>query len=241
MNGILLAGGKGERLSPLTDHMPKVMVRIGGIPVVERNLTIMRDAGIQEVYVNLYNNPNIVRKHFKNDRCPKIKIHYVEEKTLTGTAGIVKKLSNKLSDPFIVFYGDNFTDINLNDMIQQHYRKNSLVTIAIFDRMKNQNSGIYGGCVDISDGGSVVSFQESGSGLKTYVNAGIYLLQKEIVQYFPDKNYIDFGHDIFPMLLKNKIPISAYFLKGFLFGLDNKKAYDLACNYWNQSTKESLV
>jgi len=232
MNALLLAGGKGKRLRPFTVDIPKGMIRIGNVPVLEKNLMLLKEAGIRHVLINLHQNGSVIESYFRDGSHWGLNITYIPEKTLSGTAGVVKKAADTLTGSFLVFYGDNYTDTDLFEMVQTHHQHKSIATIAVFDRIRNPNSGIFGGTLEISPKGYVAQFEESSRYLQRYVNAGIYILQKKILEYFPDKSFLDFGHDVFPTLLENNIPIFTYCLKGFLFGLDNKTCYDRALRYF---------
>ena len=118
MKAVLLAAGKGERLKPLTENLPKVMISINGKPILEYHIEMLANAGTTDVFINLHHLPEKIMEYFKDGKKWGLKIQYSYEPEILGTAGAVKKLEKELRPgPFLVIYGDNFLKINYRDFI----------------------------------------------------------------------------------------------------------------------------
>lgn len=223
MKAMILAAGEGSRLRPLTDHLPKVMVEIDDKPLLEYNINLANKYGVREIIINVHYKPNRITGYFKSGKKFGVKIYYSREKSLLGSAGGVKKVEKRLSEPFFLLYGDNFTNCNLKKLLAKHKKNKTICTIAVFDKNQSKNSGIAGGRVLLKKDGNVERFVEGGAAISNLVNAGIYVVDPKIFNYIPKRKVYDFGKDLFPLLLNKKIPIGAHLLdkSEFVFGCDN--------------------
>lgn len=232
MIALLLAAGRGERLRPLTDRVPKPMVPIGGEPLLKHQILLLRNHGIREILINLFHRSHVITDYFGNGEKFGVKIDYFPEKILLGTAGTALKLRGHFPDRFMVFYGDNLTNCDLTGLMNHHQRQRPLGTIAVFDRDQVPNSAMAGGRVLLSEGGEIRAFQE-GDGLDSpWVNAGIYVLEPAIFDFIPDKVPCDFGNDVFQRVLLAQKRLAAFSLQGYLFGIDTNEAYQKAKEYY---------
>jgi len=205
MKAIILAAGKGERLGNMI-NIPKPMIKVDGKPILEHNIELCKKFGIYDIYINLYHLPNIITEYFGEGKQLGVKITYIYEESLLGTSGAVKNIASASgfnSDPFYVIYGDNYSNYNLNLL------KSKLITIAFHYREDVTNSGV----AEFDKDNRIISFIEKPKQNETsnhWVNAGIYYMKPEIITFIPD-GYSDFAKDIFPLLLKNNIPIYGVF------------------------------
>lgn len=219
MKAFILAAGTGERLRPLTDDRPKGMVSIGGRPLLERIVRQLREAGIADIWINLHHHPEAVENHFKDGACYGVQIRYSREKELLGTAGAIKKQQQDFQETFLVYYGDNYVEIDLVEMIRFHRIKKGLATIAVFEAEEISASGV----VEIDSSNRIRRFLEkpaSGTTSSRLVNAGIYVLEPEVLGRIPETGPSDFGREIFPRLLAENRPAYAYVLSGKVIGID---------------------
>jgi NDP-sugar pyrophosphorylase family protein len=196
---ILLAAGKGTRLKPVTDLIPKCMVQIWGKPVLEWNIEHLVHHGVTDIVINLHYLPEVVQSHIGDGSRWGVRITYSYENTLLGTAGAVKKVANYWVGRFIVWYGDNLSTCNLDRLTTDHINHGGIGTIALIEREDVSASGV----IELNEQKRVTHFFEkplSGTTNSKYVNAGIYVLEPEILDYIPS-GYSDFGKDIFPNML----------------------------------------
>ena len=225
MKAVLLAAGKGTRLRPLTDEMPKVMIPIAGKPILEHHVEHLAGAGIREIFINLHHLPDRITSHFGDGQKWGVRIRYSFEPEILGTAGAVKKLEAELRGaPFLVVYGDNFSELDFADFISWSEKAGGSGTVAVFEKEDVAGSGV----VDIGSGGRIVRFLEKPAPnevLSHWVNAGIYRLSDDILDDIP-RGYSDFGHDIFPEAIERGRNLFAYRSKEPVWAIDHPELLD---------------
>ena len=197
---MILAAGEGTRLRPLTLTLPKPMVPIANIPLLERTLRLVAAQGIHEVAVNLYHRPEAIRAYLGDGKALGVQIHYSLEERLMGTSGGVKQMERFLDETFLVLYGDNLWHADFSSLIAFHREKKALATIATFEAVNPSACGL----VITDDGGRVTRFQEKPPPAEVFTNtanAGVYILEPEILRHIPPDTLSDFGKDIFPALV----------------------------------------
>lgn len=200
MKAMLLAAGIGSRLRPLTDHMPKCMVPVGGVPLVERTVHWLRDSGITDLCINLHAHPQVVRRHFGDGSAFGVRLRYAEEPTLLGTAGAVGAVRTWLADaPFLVIYADNLIRCDLTRVRALHERTHATATIALFWREDVTRSGMV--VLDTDD--RILRFVEKPSpqqAISHWVSAGLLLCDPRVLRFIGAPP-TDFGYDVLPALL----------------------------------------
>ena len=217
---MLLAAGEGTRLRPLTLEMPKVLLPIGGQPLIEYQLSWLKHHGIQEVAINLYNLGDKVKDFLGDGSRFGMKIFYSTEEKLLGTAGGVKRMEHLFHNTFAVVYADVLTNFNLSAMVKFHQEKKAAATLVIFEAPNPTEVGV----VEMSPEGRVLSFVEkpktanlkrrtSNLELQFLASGGVYVLEKEVLNHIPAEGFSDFATDIFPKLIKLGFPIYGYVLK----------------------------
>jgi mannose-1-phosphate guanylyltransferase len=212
MRVLLLAAGEGARLRPLTEKLPKPMIPIGGKPILEHNVESLACHGIHEIAINLHHCPDVVMNHFGNGSRFDVNITYSYEPELLGTAGAAKKLEYYFQETFLVIYGDNLIDCDLKRLFSFHDEHSGMVTIVLHHRDDVSNSGVVS--IDAQD--RVTRFVEKpkiDQISSHWVNAGILVLEPEVLQYIPPGIPSDFGKEILPYLLKEGKKLYGYRLK----------------------------
>lgn len=197
---MILAAGEGTRLRPLTNSMPKCMVPLAGVPILEKNILWMRKFGIQEMVINLFYMPDAVRDYFGDGSNWGIKIYYSHEEQLLGTAGGLKKVEDFFDEPFLVWYGDNLSRVNLHRLYDFHKDNEAAASIALFYRENPTASGIVG----LDEYKRITRFLEKPKWEEVFshwVSAGVIFLEPETLSYIPEGIASDFGKDIFPAML----------------------------------------
>lgn len=225
MKALVLAAGKSTRISGHVNNLPKPLIDIGGKTILEHSLLWLAQNGIQEIWINLHFRPEMIKAAIGDGTSTGTSISYSLEDEILGTAGAVKNLEKEWNDDFIVIYGDNILGFNLRKMIEQHKSSRVSATIAVYDWEKDTHSGIAGGRVVMDNDGRISGFIEGpdSADVSKWVNAGAYVLSPKILDYIPAREYSDFGHDIFPVLLDQKTPIA-----GFPTSTDSDSSYCLA-------------
>jgi mannose-1-phosphate guanylyltransferase len=220
---LVLAAGKSTRIRAVAADRPKPLIQVGGLTVLERNLRLLAQAGVQHVWINLHYQPEQIRARIGDGAAYGLKVRYSFEAELLGTAGAARNLSPHLRDErFLVVYGDNLIGLQLPELVALHEYTRSMATIAVFDRGRIPNTGLAGGRIMLEpDGIRVAEFREGDPrAASPYVNAGVYVLEPAVLEAIPASGPSDFGRDVFPALLRAGQTISAYQIDGYCFGID---------------------
>ena len=227
MKAFLLAAGKGTRLKPLTDTIPKCLAPIKGVPLLRIWLDLFRIHGITDVLINLYHLPHLVEDYI-NSNALDINVRTFHEETLLGTAGTVLANRDFVSGErcFIIAYADNLTDMNLSRMVDFHLEGGGVLTMGLFRAEAPEECGI----AEIGRGNVITSFTEKPADPQSNLaNAGIYIAGEEIFDYIPMKKFIDFGFDVLPRLVGR---MYGYVIEEHLIDVGNPDSYKRANEQW---------
>jgi len=230
MKAMILAAGNGTRLRQITITQPKVLAPLNGVPQLQLVLNWLRTYGIREVAINLHHLGEKIADFCGDGSRFDMSITYSKEEQLLGTAGGVKKMQEFFNDTFIVVYGDILTDFNLNQMIRFHRLKQGLATILIQRLDDPRETGI----IQMNEDGQIIDFVEKpqfGAKPGALTNAAIYILERSILDYIPDNSNTDFGHHIFPTLIRSGVDIYGYVLSHdeYLIDIGSWEHYQQAC------------
>lgn len=224
MKAVIMAGGEGTRLRPLTCNRPKPMVPIANKPVMEHIVELLGKYGLTEVAVTLQYMPDLIKEYFGDGKDFGVNLTYFTEKVPLGTAGSVKNAESFLDDTFIVISGDALTDINLQKAIEFHRSKKSIATLVL----KRVDIPLEYGVVVTDGDGRITRFLEKPSWGEVFsdtVNTGIYILSPEVLGYFNKNEMFDFSKDLFPILLKEKKPMYGYVTEEYWCDVGDLRAY----------------
>ncbi|MFQ5674451.1 MAG: sugar phosphate nucleotidyltransferase [bacterium] len=199
MKALILAGGAGTRLRPLTLNLPKPMVPVLNRPLLEHTLLLLKKHHIHEVIFLLHYLPKIIQGHFGDGSELGIRIEHIVAEENYATAGAVKLAAQLIDDTFLVIAGDVVTDVNISSLIEFHQRKHRLATIALSNV---QNPGPFG-IAETDDNGQITKFLEKPTATQIFshsVNMGIYVLEPAILDWIPANQPYYFAKDLFPKL-----------------------------------------
>jgi len=220
MKAVVMAGGAGSRLRPLTVNRPKPMVPIVNRPVIAHIMDLLKRHGITDVVITLQFMAEAIQDYFGDGSAFGMHIDYSIEELPLGTAGSVKQAQHLLDDTFIVISGDALTDIDLSAVIAYHQQKQSLATLTLY-RVPNP---LEYGVVILDEEGRIRQFLEKpswGEVISDNVNTGIYVLEPQILDYFPPETKFDFSQDLFPILLQKGDPMYGYVASGYWCDVGN--------------------
>ncbi|HEY4036107.1 MAG TPA: sugar phosphate nucleotidyltransferase, partial [Ktedonobacteraceae bacterium] len=209
MKAVVMAGGEGSRLRPLTIRRPKPMVPIAGKPVMEHILNLLKRHGITEVVVTVQYLASSIEDYFGSGSQLGMRITYSREDVPLGTAGSVKNAEEQLTEPFLVISGDALTDYNLTDLIQYHNDKKSLATLLLAHVPNPLEYGV----IITNEDGHITQFLEKPSWGEVFsdtINTGIFMLDPKVLTYFEKDKPFDFSQELFPSMLKQGDPIYGY-------------------------------
>ncbi|SHE68374.1 mannose-1-phosphate guanylyltransferase / phosphomannomutase [Caldanaerobius fijiensis DSM 17918] len=224
MKAVVMAGGIGSRLKPLTCNIPKPLVPVANRPVMEYTVELLKKYGITDICATLQYLPNTIKEHFGDGKCFGVNMRYYIEDEPLGTAGSVKNAEDFLDEPFIVISGDVLTDFRLDKALEFHRSKGALVTIVLTRVAVPLEYGV----VITDDTGKIIRFLEKPSWSEVFsdtVNTGIYILQPEVLDYIKKGQVFDFSKDFFPMLLRENKPIYGYIAEGYWCDIGNIQEY----------------
>lgn len=224
MKAVIMAGGEGTRLRPLTCNIPKPMVPLVNRPMMEHILNLLKRHNITEVANTLWYMPDVIQDYFGDGSGRDVNMQYfIEEKPL-GTAGSVKNAQRFLDQAFVVVSGDSLTDIDLTKAIKFHKQKGALATL-VLTRVANPLSY---GVVITNEGGKITRFLEKPSWSEVFsdtVNTGIYILEPEVLAEIPINQKYDFSQNLFPQLLAKGAPMYGYVSEGYWSDVGNLAVY----------------
>ena len=204
-----MAAGLGTRLRPLTYEITKPMVPVLDRPVMEHIVDLLERHSFDGVIANLHYFPETIREHFGE------RISYRYEEELLGTAGGVRACADFFGDePFLVISGDALTDIDLSAFAARHREAGGIATLAVKQVPDTREYGV----VLHDQQGRITGFQEKPSpeeALSDLGNCGIYMFDPRIFDYFPDRPFVDWAKDVFPVLLENDVPFHIHELSEY--------------------------
>jgi len=225
MKAVVMAGGFGTRIQPLTHSRPKPMLPIVNKPMMEHTMLALRDLGIKEFIVLLYFKPDIIRDHFKDGSHLGINITYVLPDDDYGTAGAVGLAREHIGDEnFIIISGDLVTDFDFRKLFEFHAAKKSLLSIGL----TSVENPLQFGVVIADEEGRIEKFLEKPSWGEVFsdtINTGIYVIEPEILDYIPKGENFDFAKNLFPLLMKRGVALMGYNLEGYWRDVGNPESY----------------
>ncbi len=225
MRVMIMAAGKGTRLRPLTELLPKPMVPVVNRPALYHILRLLHRHGLREAVINLHHMPEAITDYLGDGSWMDMQISYSFEPELLGTAGGVKNNAAFLGDDtFLVVSGDALTDIDLTGLVAAHRRRRSIATLAV---KEVSDPSLYG-VVVADDDDRVVGFQEKPpleEARSRMCNCGIYVFEPEILSHILPGQFDDFGRRVFPDLLKQRIPFHIESVAGYWSDVGNLGEY----------------
>ncbi len=227
MQALILAGGEGTRLRPLTIYTPKPVVPIVNRPFLYYQLELLKRAGIKEITLSLSYQPNKIADIFGDGDETGLRIYYTVEASPLGTAGAYKNAQEHLTQTAVVFNGDILTNINIADVIAFHREKKAAATIVL---TPVENPSAYG-LVETEADGRVRRFLEKPKPEEitcNTINAGIYVLEPHILNYIPANEKFSFEYQLFPALLQNNEPFYAYTMSEYWLDIGTPQRYQQA-------------
>ena len=224
MKAMILAAGQGTRLRPLTLTCPKTMIPVAGRPLLEHVVRLLARHGFDELTVNLHHLPEQVTDYFGDGAALGVDITYSRETELLGTAGAVRRMAAFFDRPFLVYYGDNLTNVDLSALWADHMRQDALATLGLLWMDEPTSRGI----IQLDGQGRIRRLVEKPRPDQVFddylVNGGIYAFQPAILDHIPP-GPCDFAADIFPALLRLGAPLYGHRLVGQLLSTDTPQRY----------------
>ncbi|MGZ4755841.1 MAG: sugar phosphate nucleotidyltransferase [Acidimicrobiia bacterium] len=217
MKAVVLVGGSGTRLRPLTLTTPKPLLPIANIPFLERQLAWLGHHGVDEVVLSLGYLPDAFKEHFSDDRFGDIKLRFVVEHEPLGTAGGIRFAAEGIDERVLVCNGDVLTDLDLGELVRFHAERDAAATIAL-TRVDDPSAF---GVVPTRPDGEVVAFVEKpprGQAPTNWINAGTYVLEPAVIDSIPPRLTVSIERETFPRMLE--VPGRLYAMQSHAYWLD---------------------
>ncbi|MEV6982096.1 mannose-1-phosphate guanyltransferase [Sphaerisporangium sp. NPDC051017] len=225
MKAVVMAGGEGTRLRPMTANQPKPLLPVVNRPIMEHVLRLLKRHGFTETVVTVQFLAALVRNYFGDGDELGMSLHYATEEIPLGTAGSVKNAADKLRDErFLVISGDALTDVDLTDMIRFHEENGALVTIGL----KRVPNPLEFGIIIVDEHGRVQRFLEKptwGQVFSDTVNTGVYIMEPEVLDEVAPGTAVDWSGDVFPKLLARGAPLYGYVASGYWEDVGTHESY----------------
>jgi NDP-sugar pyrophosphorylase family protein len=218
---VLMVGGLGTRLRPLTENIPKPMLRVGGCPILETIIKGFVDSGFTNITMCLGYKSNVIQDYFQEGSGFGANIDYIVEEKRMGTAGALTLLTNKLEQPFFVMNGDLLTNVNFEKMLDFHEAHNSKATMCV----REYDIEVPYGVVNV-DNENIISIEEKPIH-SFFVNAGIYILEPGCVDLIPANEFYDMP-SLFEKLIEAKEKTISFPLKEYWLDIGRMADYEKA-------------
>ncbi len=224
MNVLLLAGGLGTRLMPLTEHLPKPMAPVGNRPWLEHLIIHLREQGFKRFVIAVKHHPDKIRDYFEDGSQWGVSIQYALETTLLGTAGAIKNAERYLDDEFIAINADIVHEIEMNPLLDYHKSHGGMVTIGLTEVEDPTQFGV----VEQDEQGKILRFVEKPS-LKeapsNRINAGIYIMNKRVLEMIPANREVSIERETFPLLIEQDAGVYGTLIQGYWADMGTKDRY----------------
>lgn len=247
---VIMAGGFGTRLRPLTMTIPKPMVPILNIPMMGHIVNLLKKNNITDIVSVLYFQPESITSHFEDGRKLGIEMKYVLAQADYGTAGAVRNAYEHLSERFIIISGDVLTDFDISAALNFHLERKSKATILL----TRVPAPLQYGIVMTDNDGKITRFLEKPSWGEVFsdtINTGIYILEPEVLDLIPYQQEFDFSKDLFPLMLEQNMPLYGYIAEGYWKDVGNLNEYqqgqsdalrgDVKLNYFESAKKDVVI
>jgi len=228
---VVMAGGEGSRLRPLTTNLPKPMMPIANRPIMEHILALLRENGAGETFATLHYLADEIEGYFRDGSDFGLTLNYSVEDTPMGTAGSVKRLQHQLKDTFLIISGDALCDFDLKAAVEFHRQRGAAATLVL----KRVADPLEFGVVVTDDEGRVQRFLEKPSWGEVFsdtVNTGIYILEPQVIEQIASGRSVDFSRELFPELLKKEWPLYGYIADGYWTDIGSLEQYRQANFDW---------
>lgn len=233
MKAVILAGGKGTRLAPYTKILPKPLMPIGDMPILEVILRQLKHSGLDEIVLTVGYLSQILCAFFQNGERLGIKISYSFEDQPLGTAGPLSLIPD-LNETFLVANGDVLTTLDYGDLIRAHKRSGAVATIASHAREVKVDFGV----IQFDGSNQVADYIEKPS-YDFFVSMGIYIFEPRVLDYIPHNQYLDFP-DLVLRLIEAGESVRGYIYDGYWQDLGRADDYEQAINDFEELRPQIL-
>jgi len=231
VKAVILAGGLGTRLRPLTNNKPKPMLPIGEKPILEHLVNWTKKNRIKSIVLCVSYLKKSIEDYFENGNSFGVKIEYAISKKPLATAGQLKTAEEFIDDDFVCMYGDSIFNFSLKNMIKQHESKKAFITMSLNEYKTNLPYGV----IETSKNGRVINWNEKPE-IKANVNMGCYVMDPKIFNLIP-KNKVYGMDDVIKKAMKKKEIVNSFITKKGFTDIGNKESYKQACEEYKNKQR----
>ncbi|MDH5744825.1 MAG: sugar phosphate nucleotidyltransferase [Candidatus Aminicenantes bacterium] len=221
MQAVILAGGKGRRLRPYTLVLPKPLMPIGDMPILEVVIRQLKKYGFQKITITVDYLAELLEAYFRDGSKWNVEIAYSKDYEPLGTAGPIASIKD-LEHNFIVMNGDILTTLDYSKLMGYHIKENSMITIAVYDKNVNIDLGI----LKLNENDEIYDYIEKPT-LKYQVSTGIYVFNKKVLKYIKKNEYLDFP-DLIKILIKNNERVKGFHFSGYWLDIGRREDHEKA-------------
>ena len=224
MQAVIMAGGEGSRLRPLTSNVPKPMLPVANRPLMEHIIELLRSHGVTDITATVQFLASVIRNYFSDGSDLGVSLSYSTEDVPLGTAGSVLNAKELLSGTFLVISGDALTDLDLTKVVEFHRSRDSAATLVL----KRMADPLEFGIVMTAEDGRIERFLEKptwGQVFTDTINTGIYVLEPEVLDMIPPAQPYDFSSELFPLMLEKGLPLYGYITDEYWTDVGDTEAY----------------
>jgi len=232
VKAVILAGGLGTRLRPLTNNKPKPMLAVGEKPILEHLIEWTKKGGVKSIVICVSYLRKSIEDYFEDGSKFGVKIEYAISNKPLATAGQLKTAEEFIDDDFVCMYGDSIFNFSLKNMIKQHVTKKSFVTMSLNEFKTNLPYGV----IETSKNGKVTSWNEKPE-IKGNVNMGCYVMNPNIFDLIP-KNKAYGMDDVIKKAMKKKQAVNSFITKKGFTDIGNKESYKQACDEYERKQEK---
>lgn len=225
---VILSAGLGTRLRPITDNIPKVMIPIGGKPLLERHIEQFKKHGVGEIFINLHYLPDVIKNYFGDGSRWGVKITYVFEQEILGTAGGIKNFENELEDNFFVMYGDMFSLVDYTKMAEAFFKKPDAIGMMIVGRNDHPKDS---DLVEVDADLRFLKLHPKPHGYEKLpqnfrtLDAG-YVFNKKVLDHIPARKPYNLDHELLPDILSKGEKFYGYETGDYLYDIGTMERYN---------------
>ena len=231
MKAVILAGGLGIRLRPLTYKKPKPMLPLGGKPMLEHLIKWIKKNNVKEIVLCTSYLHKTIENYFGNGKKFGVRIEYAISKKPLATAGQLKTAEKLVDDTFVCVYGDSIFDFNLKGMITEHKKKKSFITMSLYEYKTNLKYGV----IETNKTGKVSAWHEKPE-IRAKINMGCYVMEPEVLSFIPKRKEYGMDDVIKRALARRKKIGSITTKKGFI-DVGNMESYEKANNEFRKKSR----
>ncbi len=213
MKGLILAAGFGTRMSPITDSLPKPLIPVLNIPVIEYNLHLLRHAGIKEIYINLHHHANLIEEHLGSGSRHGVRITYLREDEILGTGGAIGSLKGKVDETFVVINSDTIFNFPLEEMIDYHKLHNPMVTLGVVPASSDDPRSVV-----TVDNNRVIRMLDKAfySPLPegNVIFTGLHIIEPRLLEYIPSGIFLSITDYVYSRMVEERQEIKAFKITG---------------------------